>query len=247
MKAPEAMNRSSARAATDQRRFRVLDAMILVAATALGCGALEWLGRETDGEVVWTAVYDGTRELFHQSPGGDWPIGEETLELCLLTAWLTTPLVAMWTLALIPIRLLGPRPRIRRLARQPGMMSTCASGVTIVLVGLFALVEALAVELRGFKGPVRSAEWAPIVPMLLGLAVLVSWTTLLIGRRWRAEPSWVDRLGRATGVFWIVVAFAVTSLSFFRSPMSRCEVRIHAVIPPPAVAAAGKSGHDVSA
>ena len=36
---------SSAPAATRRRRFRLLDAMILVAATAVGCGAMQLIGR----------------------------------------------------------------------------------------------------------------------------------------------------------------------------------------------------------
>ncbi len=47
----------------------------------------------------------------------------------------------------------------------------------------------------------------PFVPIVCGLAVLVSWVTLLARRRWRADPSWVDRFGRALGVYWIVGGF----------------------------------------
>ena len=28
---------------------------------------------------------------------------------------------------------------------------------------------------------------------------------LAVAGRWRAEPSWVDRLGRALGVFWVLL------------------------------------------
>ena len=42
-----------------------------------------------------------------------------------------------------------------------------------------------------------------------GFALLVSWMTLLIGRRWRPERQWIDRLGRAMGYIWILAALAV--------------------------------------
>jgi hypothetical protein len=40
----------------------------------------------------------------------------------------------------------------------------------------------------------------------LARAVVVAWVILLLSGRWRSEPSWIDRLGRALGVFWIVWA-----------------------------------------
>ena len=30
-----------------------------------------------------------------------------------------------------------------------------------------------------------------------------SWLTLSLNRRWRPEPTWLDRLGRALGLYWI--------------------------------------------
>jgi hypothetical protein len=238
MGAAPVMDRSGAQTATARRRFRLLDAMILVAATALGCGELQWLGRETGGDVSWTALCDGYWEFFRQTPGESWAgVAERTLELSLLIAWLTMPLIAMWTLALIPIRLLGPRPRTRRLARQPGMVTTCASGVAIVFTGLQVVVAAMAEGWENPMGLIGTQQMVAFVPMFFGLAVSVSWMTLLVGRRWRAEPSWVDRLGRATGVFWIVAGFAVTGMFLFACTRPVCEFRARTINPPPAVEA----------
>jgi hypothetical protein len=52
---------------------------------------------------------------------------------------------------------------------------------------------------------------------LIGMAVLTSWMTLIVGRRWRAEPTSVDRLGRAVGVFWIVAGVVVPGLFLYAS------------------------------
>jgi hypothetical protein len=43
----------------------------------------------------------------------------------------------------------------------------------------------------------------------VGLAVAASWSWLAWNGRWRSEPTWTDRLGRAIGVIWIVSAALV--------------------------------------
>jgi hypothetical protein len=39
----------------------------------------------------------------------------------------------------------------------------------------------------------------------IGFAVAGVWLALLLVGRWKAEPSWIDRLGRALGCLWIVL------------------------------------------
>jgi hypothetical protein len=39
-------------------------------------------------------------------------------------------------------------------------------------------------------------EMAPYV-------VATAWLMLALSGRWRSEPSWIDRLGRIIGVFWV--------------------------------------------
>jgi hypothetical protein len=34
------------------------------------------------------------------------------------------------------------------------------------------------------------------------------WLTLIASGRWRVEPSWIDRFGRAIGFYWIVYILA---------------------------------------
>ena len=76
-------------------------------------------------------------------------------------------------------------------------------------------------------------------PMPVGWSVLISWTSLLAGRRWRAEATWVDRLGRAAGLCWIVTGFVVASLFVFYPFMSSCQMRL---VVPAATPAAGAVG-----
>jgi hypothetical protein len=224
-----------------RRRFRLLDAMILVVATALGFAISQWIGHATDGEVSWGALREDFRECVDQYAGKGWPgVTQEASILGLMTAWLVMPLGAMWTLALIPIRLLGPRPRLRRLARQPGMLATCAAGVTIVFLGLCVMVAALLAEPVVFDLFSLSTPGAWFcAPMFVGWSVLISWASLLVGRRWRAEATWVDQLGRAVGLCWIVTGFVVASLFVFYPFMSSCPMRVIVPATTPAAGAVG--------
>jgi hypothetical protein len=52
------------------------------------------------------------------------------------------------------------------------------------------------------------------MPRHAGVVVAGAWLTLRLARAWRPEPTWVDRAGRALGVFWLVAA-----LHFFLFPL----------------------------
>jgi hypothetical protein len=212
--------------AADKRRFRLLDAMIMVAATAAGCALLVGIDHFTQGEVSCSAVYRSSQELFGDWPAGDWEAAvAETAELALLIACLLMPVAAIWTLALVSISFTGPRPPLRRLARQPGVIAVCAAGLSIVCVGFDLLMVALSAHMKIFGQIAAATVLVPVVPMFIGWGVLIAWSTLLLGRRWRAEPIWIDRLGRATGVFWIVGGFAVTGLFLLSPIISVCPAR----------------------
>jgi hypothetical protein len=229
-----------------RRRFRLLDAMILVAATGMGCGVTQWVEHVSEGDLSWSALYDDCRKYVAWSSGRGWAdIGEATIDLGLIVACLTMPLVAMWTLALIPIRLLGPRPRFRRLGRQPGMVSACASGVAIAIIGLWAFLEELAASMGRATPP---SDQIAIVcgPMFVGLAVLAAWMTLLLGQRWCPEPTWIDRLGRVAGIYWIVVGFAVTSLFLIWAPWHTPGFRAVTINPPSAATGGPQAGEPVA-
>ncbi len=194
-------DRSSSRLSTPRRGFRVLDAMMLVAATALGCGWMSAICGDDDG------FYDLWRGVVCDWPSYDilTTVGEKSLELALVTI----PFIAMGTLALIPIRFVGSRPRFHRLACQPGLIAAGASGVAILVMGLPTLVAGLTAGANSNLVLRMPVTFTVSVAMAGGLAVLVSWMTLLVTGRWRAEPSWIDRLGRSMGFFWIAIGFGV--------------------------------------
>jgi hypothetical protein len=44
------------------------------------------------------------------------------------------------------------------------------------------------------------------MPRVAGFVVAGSWIALFLAGRWRPERSWIDRLGRLIGWFWIAAA-----------------------------------------
>ena len=198
------------------RRFRLLDVMILVAATAGGCAGVNALlaNRDPDEIFSWNFLSDVAGAIFESTDFGmRWML---PLMLCGEVLSLCAPIAAAWGVALIAIRWIGPRPRWRRLARQPGMMACCASTLSIFFLGWHAMIYALGHRYQmivdSAAGPVGTT--LIIWQMLNGLAVVAAWMTLFLGGRWRAEPSWIDRLGRAIGVYWVMNSLSVVHLLF---------------------------------
>jgi hypothetical protein len=172
------------------RRVVLFDVMVVVAATAVGLA------------VVRGAV-PGVLHIVPTSPSIRFLLPRPMLEACLilLAVW---PVPAMWTLALLAIRLLSPRPPWRRLARQPGVMACCA--VALACAFNVLVLAALSFKVR-FLG-----DLLPITALPVGLAVMLIWITLRLVGHWCPESCPFDRAGRWLGLFWVgtvPVCFAV--------------------------------------
>lgn len=89
-------------------------------------------------------------------------------------------------------RLRRPRPPIRELFRQPGFVA-CVSPFP-------AMLCCLVLSFAGLPQVVYST--------ILGSAAPLSWVVLIVTRKWRAEPGWIDRLGRIVGVAFMVSSIA---------------------------------------
>lgn len=128
------------------------------------------------------------------------------------------PLLWSMTMAAVVLRLRHPRPALRRLARQPGAVA-CWVGALLTL-GLGVLTVAIEVIVHDIAGIDRELDRPSIEdfflfsPWAIGAAVASAWMTLGFGHRWRAEPHWIDRLGRILGVAWIALAVATYTLRF---------------------------------
>lgn len=180
------------------RPFTILDAMILVGASAAGLAL--------------------ARTIFN-----------DALTMPHSPMWVARPItyfLLAWTLALIPLRLRRPRPPLRRLMVQPGMAACCA-------VAIVTAIDAISWTIYGAQLDPQHAR-----QMLArywrghsqhpGPAVALTWLGLALSRRWRPEPGWLDRLGRAVGALWLLTllcdwrfgrwAFNITYRLWMRQP-----------------------------
>jgi hypothetical protein len=120
------------------------------------------------------------------------------------------PILASFSVTVLALRYLPPRPPLRRLLRQPGTIACAVASLFLVPTSAAVLGSHLA------SGLPLEVAWARAVRDLrpeyltgaaaaIGLAVAVAWVALAATERWRPEPSWIDRLGRLLGAFWIAM------------------------------------------
>jgi hypothetical protein len=157
------------------RPFKILDAMILVAATAGGLA----LGRKMSEDPVWV----------YFSPS--------------LSAWPATCFLLVWTVSFLLMRLWSPRPSLRRLMCQPGMAACCAV-VVVTMIAVIATACAWVLRDLSVATAIHTEHWSDHSPHV-GQAVALTWLGLLLSRRCRVEPGWIDRFGRAIGVLWLLM------------------------------------------
>jgi len=121
------------------------------------------------------------------------------------------PALMMVTLALLGLRFRPPRPRFRRLAKQPGTI-TCGAAALVLAIRLAAYVVGWILLSRFFSlhwdGPsgwqrsILTREY-PGLAMGTGFAVAVTWLLLALSGLWRPAADWIDRAGRLLGIIWI--------------------------------------------
>lgn len=156
------------------RPFSVGDAMIFVAAAAVGMAIVKATGMVAMLRANLFVVLANSVVLAFSMP--------------LTVAWLV-------------VRLRRPRPPLRRVWWQPGMLAAEAMAVTF---GLAMLVE--LAQPKGFGITVWVVT--PLMPLP------VAWSALALSGRWRREPGWIDRLGVAIGAGWCLETLALLGLYF---------------------------------
>jgi hypothetical protein len=169
-------------------RFRIVDGMTLIAAVAAGFGLIRFV-REMDA-MFRTAI----------APGAGWH--------CPLALPLS------WAVAALGMSRRGLARR--RALRAPGVLAC-----TAVMVASAMMAASVAPIGGSFRGLVSSHTWREIAlwsadPELLAVAVVATWATLAVNRRWRPRCDWLDRLGIALGLVWIGSALAVPILRLLR-------------------------------
>jgi hypothetical protein len=179
------------------RRFGVGDALILVAALGIGLSAIRDRMRTFPSRTArWTNDY----RRFRAELAGPAPMDVEDYRFTVKSlifyvsdegkTWLISTLVGLTSVQVI-MRLRRPRPDRDTLSRQPGFLGCCAA-----MIGL-------AFD-RGWVPYLRFGSL--VFPILTALGVVIAWALLFVLRRWQSEKSWLDRLGVAVGVGWIVAA-----------------------------------------
>jgi hypothetical protein len=97
--------------------------------------------------------------------------------------------------AFLIVRLRRPRAALRSIISQPGF-AACATPVIVVLAGT-------ALSLLPLSG--LSGQAIEIMGQIaLVVAPPLTWVFLIATRRWKPEPSWIDRLGRVLGVLGMI-------------------------------------------
>jgi hypothetical protein len=187
------------------RAFRISDAMALIAGSALVLAA---------GSHLLGPWADTLGRLFRQALAhrdelpNHWPLfWDATHEPLRNTLWygfqLAESLIFVMTPVFFYLRLRRPRPPLRDLLRQPGVVAGLA-----MVFGLFWGTGALLVL---FPEKVDAMTAAPTA---VGVAVAVAWGVLALSGRWRAEAGWVDRMGRLLG--WAAIGTALLGILVFR-------------------------------
>jgi hypothetical protein len=187
------------------RRLTMRDAMLLIAAAGIGLAVFQVVVRTLlGGWFRWESLLS--------SPPRGWTAGSLMVRA---VEWIapSLPFASAWTFAVPVLRLLPPRPSVRRVLRQPGT-TACLAAIFGLIWAATGLGETLAV-MRLVHGRVTSPPFAWcfhfVVEELfayLGLAVSAAWLGQALSGRWRPVPDWIDRLGRLLGAYWIVVGLA---------------------------------------
>lgn len=169
------------------RKFVLLDAIILIASTALGCALLRWSNFD-----FWSA-FDPVQLNKEPFLGG-------YLEVLRLSYRFSSPFLAAWSLALIVARIRPPRPERRRLFRQPGLVATSTAMLAVIAESIWLIAQSIS-----RNEPLRLSVAFMGCMHFCAFSVAGGWLTLALGGRWRAEPDWVDRGGRLVGAGWLGV------------------------------------------
>jgi hypothetical protein len=158
------------------RRFSLLDAMLVIAATGVGITAIQ-------------AILRMMRRV---------QIGFGTYSIWFILA---SPMVGMWCLALLLASLFRQRGQRRRLFRMPGVTASCTIWIVFLgsnwgwiwrKPGVLPRPDSVAVYMFWNL----TTHWG-------GLAILAVWITQAVAGCWRPAPVWIDQSGRLFGLFWV--------------------------------------------
>ena len=116
--------------------------------------------------------------------------------------------------SVVALRFIGSPPSRRRRFDPPGL-SACLSASA---ASLFVLLVCLGFRIHPHFG--RTGRFLSRGTSHRGAAAACDCRggylgVLTFDRRWRPEPSWIDRLGRGLGIYWLAAGLVVPILRLF--------------------------------
>lgn len=179
------------------RRFSLLDAMILVAATAVA--------------TAWLRIYlAGINSVHYVTP----------VPLRLTLAFYVPgviPFAASYSLAGLAFHVRRPRLPFRHLRRRASFLA----GVVVLMSTAFASAGMLVQEFWPYSRLIRNNpySWARTFVDIVSIRFLetggmvaAAWIVLALAGWWRTDSSWIDRWGRTIAWFWIAFYFVMLFL-----------------------------------
>jgi hypothetical protein len=186
---------------TAARKFNLVDAMILVAATGFTLSCYVWLDN---------TFFGGYRDLYHffDPPPRAWNFRMMVYRAAHAAA-MPLPLLGGWTPVLPVLWLRNSRWSWRRLGRRPGMVA-CLAAITGMT--LCAVVAVSAFFLSWWVDGAPGGVWLRVPDLLVlyaGLSVAAVWLTQAVTGRWRRSATWIERVGLGVGGLWLVAGLVL--------------------------------------
>jgi hypothetical protein len=184
--------------ADSSRQLHLIDAIILIAASAVA------LAISTQVDVQPTSIVAGQPAF---SPFGSLAMGATLWVEKWISPWLIS-----WAGAFLVICYWRPRPGLRPIWDQPGVLASALGILALIFVGIIALgrpaLFILMLLLGSGPGPNSNpsmglADILGETTSYGGALILGSWLTLAFSGRFRREPGWIGRLGMFIGSCWI--------------------------------------------
>jgi hypothetical protein len=183
------------------RPFTLLDGTILVAGLAIGTA---WMRPNLDQANAYFVAQGTAPSLLN------W------IGLRIEQVRASLHVATLLSITLLVLRLRSPRPSRRRLLCQPGFVASLAVTIGLVLEMAFWNSANAIIVLESprwtWDNLLDASHWG-VHGAFENVAVIVGWSLLLAGKRWRPEPGWLDRTAFWLGLYWMVLP-PVTTLTW---------------------------------
>ena len=184
------------------RHFGTVDGLIVLGGIAVAFS------------ILWDMPILYEQPLMAVASIGDWipdQFFKRWLELSRSLSGLLAFLLCAASATILVLNLRYPCPPLEHLACRPGFIAA-ATVMMIQVPGICNATKLLM--LTQFAYPRSSvfprqlffSHLFSTMSFFTALAVLASWFTLILNRRWSPQPTWLDRAGRAVGWAWMIVA-----------------------------------------